>query len=60
MSLEGKYNIANLQKDFPTIISTEAVIDDGLMLMPLAIDSLAMYFNRNVFDSLAIPTPPTT
>ncbi len=60
MDLSGKYNISNLQKDFPTIISDEAVLNDKLMLMPLAIDSLALYYNRNIFDSLAIPNPPKT
>ncbi len=60
MELTGKYNISNLQKDFPTIISTEAVLRDKLMLMPLAVDSLALYYNRNIFDSLAIPNPPKT
>ena len=60
MELNNKYNLTNLQKDFPTIISEEAVLDNSLMLMPLSIDSLAMYYNRNIFDSLAIPNPPTT
>jgi len=60
MELNNKYNLTNLQKDFPTIISEEAVLDNGLMLMPLSIDSLVLYYNRNIFDSLAIPNPPTT
>lgn len=61
ISLEDKgYNINNLKKDFPTIIADEAVLKNQLYMIPVSIDSLALYYNQNVFDSLSIPNPPTT
>ncbi|HRZ29242.1 MAG TPA: ABC transporter substrate-binding protein [Candidatus Paceibacterota bacterium] len=61
LSLEDKnYNLANLKKDYPTIIVDNAVIDNNLYVSPITIDSLAMYYNRNIFDSLSIANPPKT
>ena len=54
------YNINNLKKEYPSIIEEEAVIDNGLYMLPISVDSLALYYNRNVFDSLSIPKPPKT
>ena len=54
------YNIASLNNDFPTIVEKELVFDNQLYLMPLSIDTLALYYNRNIFDSLSIPTGPKT
>ncbi len=53
-----QYNIVNVQKDFPTIVEKEVVIDNRLYMSPLSIDTLALYYNRNIFDSLSIPTGP--
>jgi len=57
---QKNYNITNLKKEYPTIIEEEAVINNGLYMLPISIDSLALYYNRNIFDSLSIPTPPKT
>jgi len=59
--LENKeYNLNNLKQDYPTIIIDNAVIDNQLYMSPISIDSLAMYYNRNIFDSLSIANPPRT
>lgn len=59
--LENKeYNLSNLKQDYPTIIIDNAVIDNQLYMSPISIDSLAMYYNRNIFDSLSIANPPRT
>ncbi len=57
---QKSYNISNLDKDFPTIVKEQAVLGNELYMLPITIDSLALYYNRNVFDSLSIPTPPKT
>ncbi|MCC7571970.1 MAG: ABC transporter substrate-binding protein [Candidatus Methanofastidiosum sp.] len=60
-NLDNKsYNIGTIQRDFPTIIEKEAVISNYLYISPLSIDTLALYYNRNIFDSLAIPAGPRT
>lgn len=56
----SSYNINNLRKDYPTIIEQEAVMANKVYLLPISIDSLAMYYNRNMFDSLAISIPPAS
>lgn len=55
-----KYNITNLKQDYPTIITENAVINNQLYVAPISIDSLVMYYNRNMFDSLSIANPPKT
>ncbi|MDD3808503.1 MAG: extracellular solute-binding protein [Candidatus Pacebacteria bacterium] len=57
---QKNYNINNLDKDFPTIIKEQAVFNNELYMLPITIDSLALYYNRNTFDSLSIPNPPKT
>jgi len=54
------YNINNLKKDYPTIIEEESVLENQLYMLPISIDSLVLYYNRNIFDSLSIPNPPKT
>lgn len=56
----ANYNINNLRKDYPTIIEQEAVLDNMAYLLPVSIDSLVLYYNRNVFDSLSVSNPPST
>jgi multiple sugar transport system substrate-binding protein len=57
---QKNYNINNFRKEYPTIIEEEAILDGKLYMLPFSIDSLALYYNRNIFDSLSIPTPPST
>lgn len=35
-------------------------IQERLMAMPLAIDTMALYYNKDVLNAAGIPTPPTT
>jgi multiple sugar transport system substrate-binding protein len=57
---QKNYNINNFRKEYPTIIEEEAILDGKLYMLPFSIDSLALYYNRGIFDSLSIPTPPST
>lgn len=61
LDLKNKeYTLTNLKQDYPTIIADNAVINNQLYVAPIAIDSLVMYYNRNIFDTLSIANPPKT
>jgi multiple sugar transport system substrate-binding protein len=56
-----------LTSDFPAVVqsdftasSTPTSTSAGIYALPLSIDTLAMFYNKDLFDSAGIATPPAT
>ncbi len=53
-----QFSFTNFQNLFPTVAIQDFAPDQIIYALPLYIDSLAMIYNRNIFDSKAIAIPP--
>ena len=54
------FNEVTLQNDFPTVVDQDFVSNGSIYALPFSIDTLAMIYNKDLFDSAGIPTVPKT
>jgi ABC-type glycerol-3-phosphate transport system substrate-binding protein len=54
------FNISMLPKYFPDVVGDDFVSSGNLYALPLSIDTLAMIYNKDYFDSAGIAVPPAT
>ena len=65
-TLTTTFNQVTLQSDFPDVVSTDfvygssAVGGGNIYALPLSIDTLAMIYNKDLFNTAGIATVPTT
>ena len=55
-----QFDLAKFQGYFPSVVKSDFVSNSQIYALPLSIDTLAMIYNRDFFDSAGIATPPTT
>jgi len=53
-------NLFDLDKTYPNIVKSALIKDDYLFGIPLYIDSLALYYNQDIFNYYNIALPPAT
>ena len=63
----AQFGPLQLQSDFPSVVqsdftasSTPTSTSADIYALPLSIDTLTMFYNKNLFDSAGIATPPAT
>jgi multiple sugar transport system substrate-binding protein len=49
-----------LKRDFVTTVAEDVVIGGSIYGLPLALDTLAIYYNKDLLDQSGIPVSPTT
>lgn len=57
---ESQLPIATFRRLFPTVVEQDFAPDGVIYALPLYIDTLAMFYNRDIFDSKGIALPPKT
>lgn len=55
---EGKLSINQLRSLFPEVVEKDFVWNGSIYALPLYIDSLALFYNQDIFDNYAIALPP--
>ena len=55
-----QFNISDVDKLFPTVVRQDFAPSDFIFPLPLYIDTLALYYNKDIFDSAGIAVPPRT
>lgn len=53
-------SLMNLKNDFVEVVYDDCVRDGKIYCLPLNIDNLALYYNRDLLNANAIPFPPKT
>ncbi len=53
-------NIATFQNDFPQVAAQDFVRGANIYALPLSIDTLALVYNRDIFDQRGVAVPPST
>jgi len=50
-----------LQVEYPDVVFQDAVLNNSTILaLPLALDTMALYYNKDLFNQAGIPQPPRT
>lgn len=55
---EIKLSLINFRNLFAQVVETDFVDQNKIYALPLAIDTLAMFYNRGIFNQAGIITPP--
>jgi len=53
-------NLRIINETYPQIVQDDLVSNNSLLGIPLSIDTLALYYNKDIFDYYKIPLPPQT
>lgn len=53
-------SLANIQSAFPQAVIQDFVLGGNVYALPLYMDTLALVYNKQVFDQAGIATPPVT
>ncbi len=59
-SLAATFSAVTLQNDFPTVVSQDFSANTTVYALPLSVDTMAMIYNKDLFDSAGIAVPPKT
>jgi multiple sugar transport system substrate-binding protein len=57
---QGLPSISNIEKEYVGTVADDVVMDDNVYGLPLAIDTLALYYNVDLLDKSGVPEPPAT
>jgi len=55
---QEQISISSFRKLFPTIVEQNFAPDGFIYALPLYIDTLALFYNKDIFDSNSITSPP--
>ncbi|NMB92065.1 MAG: extracellular solute-binding protein [Parcubacteria group bacterium] len=58
LTKDKDYNLRSIQETYPQIVQNELIDNNSLLGIPLSIDTLALYYNKDIFDYYKIPLPP--
>lgn len=59
-TLSTTFSQVTLASDFPTVVGQDFVSGGQIYALPLSVDTLAMIYNKDLFDTAGIATVPTT
>ena len=48
------------RKDFVDVVASDFFMEGFVYAVPLSVDSLALYYNKDIFNAAGITSPPTT
>ena len=57
---ESLLNITDLQSQFVDVVSNDFTRDNKVYAVPLTVGSLALYYNKDLFNAAAVSAPPKT
>ena len=52
--------IKDIQDNFVDVVYKDFVLDDQVVALPLSVDTLALYYNKDIFNTVGISQPPET
>ncbi len=54
---ETRFSASQLNQIFPQVVARDFVYQNGVYALPVSIDTLALIYNRSIFDQAAAPLP---
>ena len=56
----GLLTLKEFQDSFVDVVVNDFLIDNYITALPLSVDTLALYYNKDIFNTNGIPQPPQT
>ncbi|MFH1551746.1 MAG: extracellular solute-binding protein [bacterium] len=53
-------SVKEVQDEFVDVVAIDFIVDGIVVALPLSMDTLALYYNKDIFNSAGIPEPPET
>lgn len=60
LEFDKQFNLKRIRELYPQAIETTLVFDNKIYGLPLYFDTLGLYYNQDIFDSLNIASSPAT
>ena len=60
LNKDKDFNLRIIKETYPQIVQDDLVDGNSFLGIPLSIDTLALYYNKDIFDYYKIPLPPQT
>lgn len=65
LAYSSQFGAFQMQNDFPSVVQNDflnnpTATSTGIYALPLSVDTLAMFYNKDLFDSAGIAGPPVT
>jgi ABC-type glycerol-3-phosphate transport system substrate-binding protein len=60
LTKDPNLNLRLINETYPQIVQDDLVNNNSLLGIPLSIDTLALYYNKGIFNYYSIPLPPQT
>ncbi|MDP3901412.1 MAG: extracellular solute-binding protein [bacterium] len=57
---DGQLNLTDFQSLFPTVVEQDFAPDGVIFGLPLYLDTLALFYNKDYFDAKGVALPPKT
>ena len=57
---DSQLSLSSFRGIFPTVVEQDFAPDGVIYALPLYLDTLAMFYNKDIFDTKGIAVPPTT
>lgn len=57
---ENVFNEEMLRREFVDVVSDDVLVDSKIYGVPLSVDSLALYYNKDIFNFEGVTNPPQT
>ncbi len=51
-------NSLNIEREFFQTVKKDAIVDNDIYGLPLSLDSLVIYYNKDILDRSGVPEPP--
>ncbi|HBP01544.1 MAG: hypothetical protein UX75_C0033G0006 [Candidatus Moranbacteria bacterium GW2011_GWE2_47_10] len=59
-SPKGLIGLDKIKENFVDVVQSDFVSEDKVYTLPLSVDSMALYYNKSLFNSAGITAPPKT
>lgn len=56
----NKVSVADVSRLFPRVVEQDFIWENRVQALPLFVDTLALYYNRDIFDRRGVVFPPKT
>ncbi|HAZ28651.1 MAG TPA: hypothetical protein DCY48_02645 [Candidatus Magasanikbacteria bacterium] len=60
MEKKSMPTVNSIKKDFIATVADDVIINKKIYGLPTAVDTMAIYYNKDLLDNAGIPEPPTT
>jgi multiple sugar transport system substrate-binding protein len=60
VATKNSLTVRNVKELFPDVVSDNQIIDNKIYGLPLSLDSMALFYNRDLLNNAGITAPPVT